>query len=692
MNRRTVFFSLPWITWVLPSCGNLDGFAVPAEIRITAPQGISLLAGNIGGSGNIDATGTSARLNLPRALSFDSAGNLYIVDSGNYLIRKVSSSASSSTFAGSAGTSGTSDGTGTSAQFNNPSGIALDTLGNLYVTDSSSHSIRKITPSAVVTTFAGQAGTSGSTDGNGTSAEFNFPEGIGISSSNQIYITDASNHTIRESDTSANVTTLAGSVGQSDSTDGSGAAARFNTPRSIAVSSLGNLFVADASNHLIRKVTSLGAVTTLAGTAGSSGSNDGLGSAAHFNTPRGIAVDASENAYVSDSFNNTIRKITPLGVVTTLAGSAGVPGNSDGTSTQATFNAPRGLALDSLGNLYICDSANHLIRKMSLSTLAVTTYLGSPALSGSDDATGSLARFNSPSGITTVNPYTAYVVDTANHTIRKVTSTGAVSTFAGQAGTSGNGNGTKTEATFSSPTGITSTSAGDLYLADTGNHLIRKITAAGVVTTLAGAGSMGSLDSTGTQARFNRPSSLALDSSGNLYVADSGNDTIRKITPSGVVSTFAGSAGLAGTTNGTGTAARFNHPEGIVADSSDNLYVTDSGNHTIRKITPAGVVTTLAGSAASSGSTDGNSTSAQFNTPKGITIDPSGNLYVADYGNHTIRKISPSGVVTTLAGTAGKIGIQLGALPSTLARPTGISYTSGLLLVTSENSVLIINP
>src|SRR5439155_440578 len=244
-----------------------------------------------------------------------------------------------------------------------------------------------------------------------------------------------------------------------------------------------------------------------------------------------------------------------------------------------------------------------------------------------------------------------------NHTIRKITPAGAVTTLAGSAGQSGAADGAGSAARFYYPEGVAVDGAGNVYVADWGNYTIRKITSAGAVTTLAGsAGQSGTEDGTGTAARFDYPTGVAVDSAGNVYVADSYNNTIRKITPAGAVTTLTGSAGEFGSGDGIGRGARFNDPIGVAVDSAGNVYVADSNNHTIRKVTSAGAAATLAGSAGQMGSGDGTGTAARFNDPTGLAVDSDGNVYVSDTHNYTIRKITPAGVVTTLAGSAGQDG------------------------------------
>jgi hypothetical protein len=320
------------------------------------------------------------------------------------------------------------------------------------------------------------------------------------------------------------VTTLAGS-GSSGSADGTGTAASFRGPSGVAVDGSGNVYVADDSNHLIRKITPGGVVTTLAG-SGSLGSANGTGTAASFRGPSGVAVDGSGNVYVADRSNHLIRKITPGGVVTTLAGS-GSAGSADGTGTAASFSYPEDVAVDGSGNVYVADRSNHLIRKIT-SAGVVTTLAGSGS-EGSTNGTGKAASFYLPSGVAVDGSGNVYVADDSNLLIRKITSGGVVTTFAGSSGYAGSADGTGTAASFFSPRGIAVDGSGNVYVADRHNQLIRKITSAGVVTTLAGSGSSGSADGTGTAASFSNPYGVAVDGSGNVYVADSDNHLIRKI-------------------------------------------------------------------------------------------------------------------------------------------------------------------
>jgi sugar lactone lactonase YvrE len=321
--------------------------------------------------------------------------------------------------------------------------------------------------------------------------------------------------------------TFVGQPGAQGSTDGIGTAARLRAPTSIAIDSVGNLYVADAANHVIRKITTSGVVTTLAGMAGVGGNADGFGSAARFNTPSAVAVDAAGNVYVADTSNHLVRLVTPAGAVTTLAGMAGVLGSADGVGADARFALPSGIAVDTAGSIYVADLLNHTIRRITGNI--VMTLAGTAGAIGTIDGVGAAARFSFPMGLAVDSGFNVYVADSRNHTIRKIAPGGSVSTLAGLAGVVGSADGTGSNARFNQPQGVALGASGNLYVADTNNHVIRRITSAGEVTTVAGvAGASGSTDGAATTVRFNQPNDVAVDSSGNIYVADTFNHTIRR--------------------------------------------------------------------------------------------------------------------------------------------------------------------
>ena len=704
--------------------------------KIDSSGVVSTLAGSAGLQGSTDGTGSTARFEAPTAIAVDAHENTYVIDSSN--IRMISPAGvvttltsyysngfglqgiavdssgdiytttsddlvveftpsqqltpkgtplyyNQITLAGTSGSAGFVDSTGGSARFNNPNGIAVDSSGNIYVADSANNAIRMITSAGMVTTIAGQSGILGSNDYTGetysypqgytyTYPEFNNPSGVAVDGSGNIYVTDKGNDTIRKitpttivssgptgssSMTQYTVTTLAGLVLTPGSSNGSGSTARFRGPSGIAVDGNGVVYVADTANSTIR--SSLGSAPvfiTWAGSAGIAGSQDGTGTSAHFNSPQGIAVDGSGNAYVLDAGNYTIRKITPAGVVTTLAGSPGVQGSADGTGSSASFYYPSGITVDPSGNVYVTDQSH------------------------------------------TANPYYPYGT-TITYDIREITPAGVVTTL----GTEPNPNAAEGYELYSGDYfGIAAAAGGNLFVTDVQNNIIGAFTPyfppgapSGAPPILNGSLLAGQSyqysegfgtnpsysDGTGIAATFNNPTGIAVDTNNTVYVADTGNKTVRKIVPGGVVTTLAGSPGVAGSNDSIGTAAQFMGPYGIAVDTSFNVYVADRGNDTIRKITPAGAVSTLAGLPTVPGSVDGAGTAARFNLPSGVAVDANGTIYVADTGNNTIRRSyiqnAPTvtlGSVTNVTGTSAQINGTI--------NPNNQSTTVGIVYGTSD--------
>ncbi|MGD0539508.1 MAG: LamG-like jellyroll fold domain-containing protein, partial [Verrucomicrobiota bacterium] len=345
--------------------------ASPAQAQsIYEPYSFTTLAGLALNSGATDDTGSLARFNQPWGVAVDSAGNVYVAEALNQTIRKITPGGVVTTLAGVAGSPGFNDGPANAALFSRPTGVAVNSAGTVvYVADRNNHIIRKIS-GGFVTTLAGSAGVFGSADGTGPAAQFHYPNGVAVDSADNVYVADTFNETIRKITPGGGVTTLAGSVGVFGSANGPGTAAQFGAPEGIAVDESGNVYVADIASATIRKIAFNGWVSTLAGSAGSSGFTDGVGSAARFSMAEltivtgvpGVAVDSCGNVYVADGGNDLIRKITPGGSVTTLGGLALTSGSNDDTGSAARFYFPAGVAVDGAGNVYVADTLNHTIR------------------------------------------------------------------------------------------------------------------------------------------------------------------------------------------------------------------------------------------------------------------------------------------------------------------------------------------
>jgi sugar lactone lactonase YvrE len=662
---------------------------------------LKLVAGTLGGPGDLDGVGSAARFRHPFGVTTDRAGHLFVTDQESHVVRQIDlGTGAVTTLAGSPGVQGSTDGSGAAARFSGPTGIAADGSGNLFVADTGNDTIRKIVvATGAVTTLAGSAGALGSNDGLGATARFSAPVGLASDGSGNLFVADSNNNAIRKLVIATGaVTTLAGSAGSWGSADGTGSAARFSQPSGVAADGTGNLFVADTMNELIRRIDlATGVVTTIAGLFASSappgidhpgppgvaGSADGIGQEARFANPIGITSDGAGHLFVADLGNGEIRSIViATGLVTTLAGFAAEPsGNIDGVGTLARFYWPTGVVSDGAGNLFVADSVNHTIRKIVLTTREVSTFAGLPEDSGSTDSIGGYDGFDGPQNVASDGEGNLWVAD---GTLRKVVvATGAVTLWSAFPASYGS---------------IAADGLGNLFVADA-DAIYKVVIATGADVLLAGSSyETGTTDGIGAAARFAGPSAMACDGAGSLFVVDSGNYLIRKVdTATGAVTTLAGLARAGGSSDGigavVGTAALFFNSMGLATDDSGNLFVADTGNSTIRKIVIAtGQVTTLAGSAASSGSADGMGGSARFDHPVGIVCDKKGNLFVGDVNNHTIRKIViATQEVTTVVGTPGRMGVVLGRFPAGLSSPTGLAFgPSGELLIadSAEHAIL----
>jgi sugar lactone lactonase YvrE len=574
-------------------------------------------------------------------------------------------------------------------------GVVIDAAGDLYVAESSGNDIRRIGTDGSITTFAGAADQSaGAADGTGTAAKFSQPTAEAIGADGSIYVTDTANHTVRRIAATGAVTTLAGTAGASGSTDGQGAAARFNTPLGITFGSDGALYVADAGNHTIRRLALDGTVTTIAGTAGTSGSADGSGAGASFGDLEGLVGDSSGNLYIADMSNNKIRKSTLAGSVTTLAGNGGTTA-SDGIGTAAGIPFPGGLALSN-GNLLVAALAGPItatrsnwgqVRQIHLADGTVTTIAGvateSQDLSESliADGTQTQAAFvfggeptsdpiaSNLSGMAVAGDGGLYVTDPGNSSLRQIDVSGVTTTVVHsslQQALLPPVGGDVTHAALGeggAEIWLATDPAGNVVASDSGGFDVRRIALTGVVSPIAGLHDVQSFfDARGSAALFDLPNGVSCKTDGTIAIVDSAAPAIRQIATDGTVTTLAGANHNFGTADGTGAAAQFQTPTVMVRDSTGALYVADSAGTTIRRVSTSGVVTTIAGTPGVRGSSDGTGAAASFSEIRSLAIDASDLIYVGDASigigrNGSIRKVTSAGVVTTLTnGGAAQLG------------------------------------
>ncbi|HXR47596.1 MAG TPA: hypothetical protein VN784_09165 [Candidatus Limnocylindrales bacterium] len=659
---KTLFFCL------------VSGLGLMAAPRLYSQAfSFTTLAGSVS-IGSTDGTGAAARFAGPSGVAADSQGNIYVTDSGNNTIRKITPGGTVTTIAGQIGVKGSTDAMGTNASFNLPTGIAVDTSGNLYVADEFNDTIRKITPVGtnwVVSTLAGQVTNAGLIDAMGTNAQFSTPTGVAVDGAGNVYVADVANDVIREISPAGFVSTIAGQPHHPGSSNGTNNGAQFYMPFGITVDAATNLYVTDGVNETVRKLVPVAtgwAVSTIAGQVLVSGSADGVGTNAQFNGPAGIAISGGSTLYVGDDNNNTIRKLTLTGTnwtVSTLAGQVGVYGDADGATNNARFHSPIGVTVDSAGNIYVADANNNEIRKITTGG-TVGTFAG--ISTGSTDGPGTNALFWSTAAVALDVQGNVYVADYYNCTIRKIATNGVVSTIAGLAGNIGSADGTNNDARFYYPSDIALDRGGSLYVADANNNTIRRITPVGtnwVTSTIAGQTQAGEVDGVGSNAFFYVPAGIAVDANTNIFVSDNYGMVIRKVSPvatNWTVTTIAGLPYTEGSSNGIGTNALFYFPRGLAVDNASNVYVADSENNSIRKLSPVGtnwLVSTVAGVASIRANDDGTGTNAHFFFPDDVTFDTAGHLYVMDTYNQTIRKMTLVGTnwaVTTVAGQVGVTG------------------------------------
>jgi len=658
--------------------GNVYFSSRNAVFKIDAGNSLTRIAGNArpGFSGD-GGPAAGAQLNNPNGLAVDASGNLYVADTGNGRIRRVSIDGLIATVAGAGGTAnGAGDGGPANlATLYQPFGVALDSAGNLYLVDNVS--VRKVSSDGIIRTVAScssyQCGAP--------------PTAIAADSSGVVYV--AVNSRVWKIPTAGIIAAVAGTPTASGGYSGEGGPATqavLGRIGGLAVSSQGTLYLADTLNDRILRIAGDGTVSTIAG---------GPATGAPLAGPNGLAIDKAGNIYVAEAGDaevfdagggpvyispggQDIRKIASNGTMTTVAGNGSQAYSGDGgMATAAQLNAPWGVAADGGGNLYIGDSGNHTVRKIAangtISTVAGTGVRGDSG----DGGPAALAQIDVPLGVAVDGAGSVYVAECLGARIRKLSAAGAIATVAGTgtAGYAGDG-GPAVNAELACPHGVAVDASGNLFIADTYNHRVRKIGPDGTISTVAGNGTPGFSGDGGPalKAQLSAPTSLAMDASGNLYVADTGNNRIRRISRDGTISTVAGCADMYHESSDDGlpaTSAVLSGPQGVAADTAGNLYIAETrGNH-VRRVSAAGIISTVAGRALYGylayfdGNLDlflhgysgdgGPATSALLGSPYGLAVDSNFNVYVADLPNGAVRMLKPSPIANAASMLAGPI-------------------------------------
>ncbi len=632
-------------------------------------QNINTIAGGLGDGG----AATGGKLFNPNSVAVDKFGNIFISDYGNNLIRKINPTGVISSI----------------ATITHPRGVTIDTFGNVYVADANSKRIIKINTTGTISVYAGSGGGGDLGDGGPATAAELTPTALAFDRNGNLYAADNNNNSckIRKIAISGIITTVAGNGPGGFSGDGFAATlAKIKSATGVSVDKLGNIYIADNGNNRVRKVNATGIITTYAGNGilGYAG-DGGPATIANFNVVTSVFADTSGNVFVADNANNEIRMINPSGIIDRIAGSfiGGGYSGDGGSALTAQLNNPTGITQDIYGNLYIADNSNHRIRKVNVAgnifTVAGCNFHSSQGFFG-DGGPAISAVLYTPCGLAFDTAHNIYICDVNNSFIRKIDTSGIITSIAGDGtyGYAGDG-GTATSAKLYAPVAVATDKKGNLFICDASNHRIRMVNQSGIITTFAGKGGTGFSGDGGQadSALLNYPYGLATDKFGNIFISDRNNNRIRKVDTNQIITTIAGT-GTAGYFGDGGPAniAQINQPTSLSVDKNGNIFFADQGNWRIRKIDTSGIITTVAGGG--TGLIGGPAIFASLpQPPAGVLADDFGNIYVA-CSNHNLYKVDTAGIILDYAGASFGYGGD-GAAAINAKLSLGYSLPVGML-------------
>ncbi len=742
--------------------------AGPFTLSVTAPAGdILAFAGN-GVSGNPTAgPATSSDMSLPEQVAVDSSGDVYVADYSADVVEKVTPSGTLSIVAGISGSSGTpTAGPATSSHLHEPSGVALDGSGNLYIADTVNDVVEKVTPSGTLSVFAGTGTAGAPTAGPATNSDLNAPVALAVDSAGDVYISDWSNHEVEKVTASGTLSVFAGTGTAGVATAGAATSSMLDHPRGIAVDGAGNVYVVDSTDPQALKVTASGTLSIITGTGVSGNPTAGAASSSKLRSPYGVAVDRQGSVYIADPGASEVEKVTASGTLSIFAGISGSSGTpSAGPAASSKINFPIGVGLDTSGDVYISDANDELVYEVTAAAPVFTadapsatsydsaynytfaaTGIPAPTFSVSSGAlpyglslntttgvvsgtpmgsgTFSVTATNS-AGTAVAGPFTLsvtapagdilavagtgiqgepsagvatsseledpqlmtmdssgnlYIADPPADVIEEVTASGTLSIFAGTPGSAGAPTaGPATSSELSEPTGVAVDGSGDVYIDDPGNRVVEKVTPSGTLSVFAGIVGSSAAPTPGpaTNSGLGVPAGIGLDSSGDLYITDISHGDVEEVTPTGTLSIIAGTGTTGTPTAGPATSSQLGGPFGIAVDTSGDVYIADANGNRVEKVTPGGTLSIIAGTGTGGAPTAGVAVSSKLNSPYAVAVDSSGNLYIGDYNNHEVEKVTPGGTLSIYAGT-GTPGTPTAGLATNanMGAPDGLVFDS----------------
>ncbi len=678
MKHQTRSFIFISIVLILLGLFSLQPNAL--QNSYAAAGDISTVVGG-GGSDGMPATETS--VGKVKALAMDGEGNLLIGDETAERILMIDENGIVSTIAGTGfGFSG-DGGPAVDAQIGWPSGIFVDSSGNIFIADQSNRRVRKVDTSGIITTVAGNGEFASNGDGGPATDASVSPDDVAVDEAGNLFIADFRHHRIRKVAPNGTISTIAGNGTPGYNGDGILAtAAQLNTPRAITVDNDGNILITDTMNRRIRKIDSNGIISTIAGTGQFGGSgNGGPATAARLSTPSDIVVDSAGTIFIADEQNNRIRSIDQNGIIRNVAGNGTYGfGGDGGPAKSALLGNPLGVAVDPTGTVFIADTESQRVRRVDTNGIIITVAGNGLRSFGGDGGPAIDAKLDDPLEATFDREGNMYIADRWNHRVRRVDTNGVITTVAGN-GTpvfSGDG-GLATTASLRFPVSVAVDQEGNIYIADLSNKRIRKVDTNGIITTFAGTGSGFSGDGgPAVDAHIGGPTEVEVDRFGNVFFSSTATGRVRKVDRNGIITTVAGN-GVLGFSGDGGLATEASiWPGSLAFDAAGNLFIT--GGNRIRKVDTNGIITTVAGDGSEDLAEDGAiATESGLYIPSGIAIDAEGNLFISVRGHQRIQKVDTNGIISTIAGT-GQYGFSGDGGPAIFAHmwnPGGLTIDSG---------------